>query len=365
MDDVNASQNTGKLVQEGVAATSSKVIAAHPGAQGPTGQYRQKATAPAPGAAPTGAQILRRVADNIETVIYGKREAIELVLFAVIAKGHVLIEDVPGVGKTSLVSALAKSISCNFKRIQFTPDVMPSDVTGFSVFNQKTREFEFRQGGVMSNIVLADEINRASAKTQSSLLEAMEERQVTVDSVTYRLREPFVVLATENPIESFGTYPLPEAQIDRFLIRISLGYPAFEQEARILNQGRAAKERIGAVCTQGDILQAIEEAAQVYVSPHVTNYIIEIVSATRTTPELQLGSSPRGSIALSNLAKAYALYRERNFVIPDDVKYLAPFVLSHRVSLSHEARIEGRSEHAIIDSILSSIAVPVDEAYRQ
>lgn len=305
-------------------------------------------------------EVLKRIVDNIETVIFGKREVVELVMLAAISKGHVLIEDVPGVGKTSLVSALAKSISCDFKRIQFTPDIMPSDVSGFSIFNQKTREFEFRPGGVMSNIVLADEINRASAKTQSSLLEAMGERQVTVDSQTYKLDEPFMVLATQNPIESFGTYPLPEAQVDRFLIKTAVGYPAFAEEVRIINREKDEETQIRPVVSKQDVINASRVAESVHVSPLVSNYIVEIVTATRNSPELQLGSSPRGSIALNNLAKSYALYRGRSYVIPDDIKYLVPFVLVHRISLSHEARVEGRTEHDVLQSIISSIAVPTE-----
>lgn len=302
--------------------------------------------------------LMHRIADNVETVVFGKRDVVDLVLMAIVARGHVLIEDVPGVGKTSLVSALAKSISCDFSRIQFTPDVMPSDVTGFSVFNQKTREFEFRPGGVMSNIVLADEINRASAKTQSSLLEAMEERQVTVDGTTYPLEEPFLVLATENPVEQFGTYPLPEAQIDRFLVKTSIGYPAFSQEMRIIGEGRAAKRAIGPVATREEVRRASAAADRVYVSPQVSSYIVEIVTATRATPELEIGSSPRGSIALADLSRARALYLGRSYVIPDDVKALAGVTLAHRVSLSSAASAEGRTPETVLTSLMSGIAVP-------
>ncbi len=303
---------------------------------------------------------LHKVVENIGTVVYGKRAVVELVLLAVVARGHVLIEDVPGVGKTSLVSALSKSISSRFSRIQFTPDVMPSDVTGFSLFNQKTHEFEFRAGGVMANIVLADEINRASAKTQSALLEVMEERQVTVDTETHKLEEPFMVLATQNPIEQFGTYPLPEAQVDRFMIKTSIGYPAFDQEMMIIEYGRASKAKIGPVVNRQDIVAASEAADTIYLSPQVNRYIVEIVTATRNSSELQMGASPRASIALASLSKAYALYQGRSYVIPDDVKHLAPYTLCHRISLAHSAGVEGRSAADIVNSILSSIAVPVD-----
>lgn len=301
---------------------------------------------------------LERIVNNVETVIIGKREPVELVVLALIAKGHVLLEDLPGTGKTTLVSALAKSIDCNFKRIQFTPDIMPSDVSGFSIFNQKTRDFEFRPGGVMSNLVLADEINRASAKTQSALLEAMEERQVTVDSQTYPLEEPFMVLATQNPIEQFGTYPLPEAQLDRFLVKLSMGYPAFEQEVAVLELGDRGKKALKPVVRGSDILSIRDIASRVYISRMVMRYIVEVITATRDNPEIQIGSSPRGGIALAALSRAYAVLQGRNYVLPDDVKKLAPHVLCHRVALSHEAKVQGRTEKQVIDSILSGIAVP-------
>ena len=301
---------------------------------------------------------LEKIIDNVETVIIGKREPVQLVVLSLIAKGHVLLEDLPGTGKTTLVSTLAKSIDCRFKRIQFTPDIMPSDVSGFSIFNQKTRDFEFRPGGVMSNLVLADEINRASAKTQSALLEAMEERQVTVDSQTYPLEEPFMVLATQNPIEQFGTYPLPEAQVDRFLIKLSMGYPAFEQEVQVLELGDKNKKTLSPVASTREILAIRDIAAQVYISKMVMRYIVEIVTSTRDNPEIQIGSSPRGGIALAALSRAYAMLQGRNYVLPDDVKYLAPHVLCHRISLAHEAKVQGRTPQQIIDSILSGIAVP-------
>lgn len=301
---------------------------------------------------------LSAIVDNIETVIIGKRQVVELVILALISGGHVLIEDVPGVGKTSLVSAMAKSVSCGFKRIQFTPDIMPSDVTGFSVYNQKTGEFEFRPGAVMSNVILADEINRASAKTQASLLEAMEEKQVTVDSRTYVLEEPFMVLATQNPVESFGTYPLPEAQIDRFLIKVSIGYPTPEEEIRVVSEVRAAKKTLRPIAAGEDILRLRELAERVYVAPAVARYIVDLVAATRNSPDLILGCSPRGSIALYHLGCALALYRGRDYVTPDDIKYLAPFVLAHRLTLSHEAKIEKRTAKQVVLNLLQSILVP-------
>jgi MoxR-like ATPase len=301
---------------------------------------------------------INKIISNIETVIIGKREVVELVTLALLSGGHVLIEDVPGVGKTSLVSALAKSIQCEFNRIQFTPDVMPSDVTGFSVFNQKTREFEFKSGAVISNIVLADEINRASAKTQSSLLEAMEEKQVTVDAVTYKLPEPFMVLATQNPLESYGTYPLPEAQIDRFIIKTAIGYPSFDQEVEVVDLGDKAKNVIAPVVNAEEVVALKEAAEAVHVSPEVTRYIVEIVVATRAHPDIRIGSSPRGSIALHSLSRSYALMKGRNYVLPDDVKYLVPFALSHRITLSHEAKLAGKTEKDTLKRILGQIVVP-------
>ncbi len=306
-------------------------------------------------------KVFDRIVGNVSTVIIGKEESISLVVLALMAKGHVLLEDLPGTGKTTLVSTLARSTDCDFKRIQFTPDVMPSDVSGFSIFNQKTQDFEFRPGGIMSNLVLADEINRASAKTQSALLEAMEERQVTVDSKTYPLEEPFMVLATQNPIEQYGTYPLPEAQIDRFLIKLSMGYPSFEQEVEALMLGDKAKRALTPVATKQDIFDLRECTDSVYMSQMVYRFIVEIVTSTRGNPEVQIGSSMRGGIALVSLAKAYALSQGRNYVLPDDVKYLVPYALGHRISLSHEAKVAGRSAKDVLASIVSNIAIPYVE----
>lgn len=309
--------------------------------------------------AAAASKVLGQVIDNVETVIVGKREAVELVVCSLVARGHVLLEDLPGTGKTSLVRALSKSVDCGFSRIQFTPDVMPSDVTGFSIFNQKTRDFEFRPGGVMSNLVLADEINRASAKTQAALLEAMEERQVTVDGVTHQLSEPFMVLATQNPIEQYGTYPLPEAQLDRFLIKLSMGYPLMEEEVKVVLESKAAKARIKPVTSAADVVALQDLAEQVHVSPAVARYAVQVCSATRTMRECSCGASPRGSIALISLARANALLRGRTYVMPDDIKYLAPYVLSHRVILTHEAKVAGRDAESVIASILDSVAVPL------
>ena len=300
-----------------------------------------------------------KIVDNIETVIVGKRDVVEIVVLAMIAEGHVLIEDVPGTGKTSLISALAKTVNCGFKRIQFTPDVMPSDVSGFSIYNQKTGEFEFRHGAAMSNIVLADEINRASAKTQSAMLEIMEEKQVTVDSNTYKMERPFMVLATQNPIDQLGTYKLPEAQIDRFMIKISIGYPAYEDEVRVVLGVEEAKKQISYIASKQDVIRLIEDAVKVTVSDLVAAYIVSLVSATRNHSEIKLGSSPRGSIALKRLSRAYALFCGRNYVTPDDVKLMAPYVLGHRVTLTNAAKNEGKSGPDVIGDILRDITVPV------
>lgn len=302
---------------------------------------------------------LLSVIDNIETVIVGKRSVVELVVLSLVAEGHVLIEDIPGVGKTSLVSALAKSINCGYKRIQFTPDIMPSDVSGFSIYNQKTGEFEFREGAAMSNIILADEINRASAKTQSAMLEIMEEKQVTVDSNTYKMDRPYMVLATQNPIESLGTYKLPEAQIDRFMIKTSIGYPEISDEINIVLGVEKAKEKIKYVIEKDDIVEIIDDAKKVTVSDLVASYIVSLVSATRNNTDIKLGSSPRGSIALKKLCRAYAVYNGRNYVLPDDVKFLAPFVLSHRIMLTNAARNEKKKPEDIITEIIRNTVVPV------
>jgi MoxR-like ATPase len=301
---------------------------------------------------------VRGIVDNIETVIKGKHDQVVLVVLCLLAEGHVLIEDIPGVGKTSLVSALAKTVDCGYKRIQFTPDVMPSDVTGFSIYNQKSGEFEFRPGAAMSNIVLADEINRASAKTQSAMLEIMEERQVTADGATYKLERPFMVLATQNPIDSLGTYKLPDAQIDRFMVKLSLGYPEFEDELNVVLHGHAAKKQITPTVDARQVLALIQQVRRVCVDRTVASYIVRMVEATRTHPDIKLGASPRGSIALYALSRAYALSKGRNYVLPDDVKLLAPHVLSHRLILTHSAKTEKKDPAQIVRTIVGQVVVP-------
>lgn len=306
-------------------------------------------------------QLLAQVRENIRKIIIGKDDVIELVLVALICEGHVLIEDVPGVGKTSLISALARSVGLGFRRVQFTPDVLPSDITGFSILNMKSGEFEYRQGIVMSNIVLADEINRTSPKTQSSLLEAMEERRVTVDGKTYDVPRPFMVLATQNPIEYVGTYPLPEAQLDRFLLRIAMGYPSQRDEVEIL--GRFAvgdpREKLDAVCTPADITKLQKAALEVQCAGPVREYIVRIAAQTRKSEHLSLGVSPRGSIFLMKASQACAVLQGRDFVAPDDVQKMAAPVLSHRIIVRPEARLTGMTSERVVKSILNSVDVPV------
>ena len=304
--------------------------------------------------------LAEKIIDNVEKVIIGKREEIQLTVIALLCQGHLLIEDVPGVGKTMLARALAKSIGCTFKRIQFTPDMLPSDVTGVSVFNQKTREFEFRPGPIMAQIVLTDEINRATPKTQSALLEAMQERQVTVDGVTYPIPEPFLVLATQNPIEYEGTFPLPEAQLDRFMLRISLGYPSPEEEIAILDSQRYVHpiETIGQVVDAQELLEAQEKVKEVYVDPLIKEYIVDLVNATRKHPDIYLGASPRGSLALYKAGRARAAILGRDYVIPDDIKALAVAALAHRLIVSPSARIKEIDAKTVVREILESVPVP-------
>lgn len=299
---------------------------------------------------------------NVRKVIVGKDEAIELALIALLCKGHVLIEDVPGVGKTTLVAALARSLSCSFKRIQFTPDVMPSDVTGFTLPSLQTGEMEFKPGAVMSQIVLADEINRTSPKTQSSLLEVMEEGQVTVDGVTHALPRPFMVLATQNPVDFVGTYPLPEAQMDRFFLRISIGYPSIEEEMDVLERysGQVSPlQTLQSVCGAADIIAMQELVGSVYCSREVRSYVAQIAACTRNHPSLLLGVSPRGAIALIRAAQGCAVLAGRDYILPDDVKRMTLPVLSHRLILTPEARMKGHSAQQILLSLLSSVPVPV------
>jgi MoxR-like ATPase len=304
--------------------------------------------------------VAERIIANVERVILGKHKEVQLAVVALLAQGHLLVEDVPGVGKTMLAKSLAKSVGCTFRRIQFTPDMLPTDVTGVSVFNQKTREFEFRPGPIMAQIVLADEINRATPKTQSALLEAMEERQVTVDGVTYPLSRPFLVLATQNPIEYEGTFPLPEAQVDRFMLRIRLGYPEPEEEMRILDSQRVIHpvEEIGQVVSAEELVQAQERVKDVYVDDLIKEYIVELVRATRKHPDVYLGASPRGSLALYKTSRALAAVQGREYVIPDDIKALAEPALAHRLIISPSARIKDVDARSVVQEILESVPVP-------
>lgn len=307
-------------------------------------------------------QMIQRLQSSISKAIVGKEEAIEYALIALLCKGHVLIEDVPGVGKTTLASALAKSLDCSFRRIQFTPDLMPSDVTGFTLVNFKTGEMEYKEGAVMSQIILADEINRTSPKTQSALLEVMEEHQVTVDGITHPLPAPFIVLATQNPGEFVGTYPLPEAQVDRFFLRISIGYPTIEQEMDVLERYSGSVkplETIEPVCTADDILQMQQQVTQVYCSPEVRAYVASLAAATRRESAFQLGASTRAAIALIHGAQACALLDERDFILPEDVQHMLLPVFGHRMVLSPEARMKGITAEQLLLTILQNTAVPV------
>jgi MoxR-like ATPase len=308
-------------------------------------------------------EFVDRFLENINSVMVAKPEVLELALVAVLCEGHILIEDVPGIGKTTLAKTLAQSLGCSFRRIQCTPDLLPSDITGIHFFNQKTCEFEFRPGPVMANIVLVDEINRATPRTQSSLLECMQERQVTVDGVTMPLPQPFIVIATQNPVELQGTFPLPEAQLDRFLLKLVLGYPDLENEDTILLRFERSNplEQLSAVTLASEILDIGRQTQEIYVEPSVRHYILEIISRTRTNPSITLGGSPRASLALYRASQALALIQGRDFVLPDDVKHLATPVLSHRLILNTEAYLHNTSKEKLIDDILSSLPVPAEE----
>jgi MoxR-like ATPase len=312
-------------------------------------------------------QLAARIIANVEQVIVGKRRIVELVLVALLCRGHVLIEDVPGTGKTMLARSIALSIGSSFKRIQCTPDLLPSDVTGVSIFNQQTREFEFRPGPIMAQIVLADEINRATPKTQSALLEAMEERQITVDGVTHPLPQPFIVLATQNPIEYEGTFPLPEAQLDRFLLRVHIGYADRLDEIAILKRQRDGHpiETLSTVVDVAELLHLQEVIKQVHVDDLIVEYIVALVVATRDHGDVYLGASTRGALALYRAAQAWAAINGRDFVIPDDVKLLAQPVLGHRLIISPAARVRNVTAQAIIDEVLAAVPVPGARAGRR
>ncbi|HEX9122570.1 MAG TPA: MoxR family ATPase [Actinomycetota bacterium] len=307
------------------------------------------------------AERFHQIETNVEKVVQGKHREIRLALGTLVAEGHALIEDVPGVGKTMLAKAIARSIDCSFRRIQFTPDLLPTDITGVNVFNQERGDFEFKPGAIFANIVLGDEINRASPKTQSALLECMEERQVTIDTETYQLGQPFMVIATQNPIEHEGTYPLPEAQLDRFMMRIAIGYPSTEVEAEILatHGVRSTLTDIGPVTDALGVRDMIEQARRVHVSPPVRRYIVDLAEATRNHPDVYLGASPRASIMLLRASRAIAAAEERDYVIPDDVKGLTVPVLAHRVIVTADAVMGGRTTGAILEELLQEVPVPV------
>jgi MoxR-like ATPase len=308
------------------------------------------------------AERVRRVADQIETVIIGKRDVVEMALTAFLCGGHVLIEDIPGVGKTTLAKALARALGCVYKRVQFTPDLLPADITGSSIYNQKNSEFEFREGPIFANIVLADEINRATPRTQSSLLECMEERQVTADGITYTLPRPFFVIATENDIEAQGTYPLPEAQMDRFVMRLSIGYPDRADEVRILARQAVTQspEVLEPTVTPAQVLALQDAVREIYVDDSIRDYIVDIVAATRSHPQTLLGASPRGSLFLLHASQAAAALAGRTYVLPDDVKRLAGPVLAHRLILRPGTRLLSRPAEGIIAEILERVPVPVN-----
>lgn len=306
--------------------------------------------------------ITRRIRENVQEVIVGKDEVVNLTLAAILCEGHLLLEDVPGIGKTTLARALAISLGCTFRRIQFTPDLLPSDVTGLNWFNQKKQEFEFRPGPVMSQIVLADEINRATPRTQSGLLEAMQERQVTIDGVTYPLPRPFLVIATQNPVELEGTFPLPEAQVDRFLLRVAIGYPDQMEENLILERFRldSPLDKLKAVTTADEISLLIDERKRVRVEKSIQDYIVQIARTTRHNNEIILGASPRASMALYQSSQAWAAIHGRDFVIPDDIKQMAPNVLCHRLMISPQAELRGRRSDELLMDIINTVPVPVE-----
>ena len=303
---------------------------------------------------------LEDIKENIKKVIKGKDEVIDLMLVCLISSGHIIIEDLPGLGKTTLASALAQSLGCDFQRIQFTPDVLPSDITGFNIFDIKTGLARFQKGSIHNQIVLADEINRAGPKTQSALLEAMQERQVTVDGITYPLPKPFMIMATQNPVDMAGTYPLPEAQLDRFLMKLSLGYPSENVEAEIIRSNLSVNEKVhlSPVTTAETIIRLQDYVKEVHIEDNLVEYIVSIVTATRDYEGVLVGVSPRGSIALTKAACALAILNGRSYVLPDDIKYLAPFILSHRMIMKKHRSENGKSAADVIGEILDSIPIP-------
>jgi len=317
--------------------------------------------APTPTAAGGIAQAVASVKENIEKVLVGKGGVIELTLAAVLSGGHILIEDVPGIGKTTLARALASSLDCTFHRIQFTPDLMPSDITGINFYNQKSGDFEFRPGPIIAQVVLADEINRATPRTQSALLEAMGERQLTVDDVTITLPVPFLVIATQNPIELEGTFPLPEAQLDRFLLRLRLGYPTEDEEEAMLSRFQTDDplNDLAAVLGASDIASLQDSVREVHFDPVLRNYLVQLVQATRSHGDVELGASPRATMGLFRCSQALAAIRGRDYVTPDDLKTLAPLALAHRMILKSQARLRERTPESIIDEILAQVQVPV------
>lgn len=306
--------------------------------------------------------LAKRIQENVRQVIIGKDDVIELTLVALLCEGHILIEDVPGIGKTTLAKALARSLDCRFGRIQFTPDILPSDITGVYFFNQRAQDFEFRAGPIFAHIILADEINRATPRTQSALLEAMQERQVTIEGHPYPLPRPFMVLATQNPIELEGTFPLPEAQVDRFLMRIGLGYPGEEEENDILLRFERADplESLEPVASVEEMLAAQEAVREIHVEQSVREYLVRVARATREHEAVALGVSPRGTLALYHTCQALAALRGRPYVIPDDVKALAPYVLTHRIIISQRVRLRGRTPAQVVQEIVDAVPVPVE-----
>lgn len=308
-------------------------------------------------------ELAKKLKDNIQQVMVGKDDIIDYLLVALISSGHVLLEDVPGTGKTLLAKSFAKSLSCSFNRIQFTPDLLPTDVTGLNFYNQKEGEFVFREGPIFSNIILADEVNRATPRTQSSLLECMEEKQVTIDGETRSLQLPFMIIATQNPVENQGTFPLPEAQLDRFLLKLELGYPTKEEGIEILKRFKETSpiEEISPVANTEDIIRAKDVFSNVFVSEDIYQYIIDIIEMTRNHPNIELGISPRGSQALLKAVQVYAAINGRNFVLPDDVKTMLKPVAGHRLVISHNFRLKDNPSSVILDQILSEITVPAEE----